>query len=380
MNSQWKIEVYRSWDEVDDAQFLKRWMDLLQTATDANVFAHPALIRTWTDIYRKQQDISPLYCIAESNNATIFLPLVMWRRNWKNAFIKSITSSGYSDYDYHDPLVVGHISAEMMHLFWQSLIDTAEKGDLGRFDTAEFSGIRITGKQQGWKQSENCPYADLRQYDDFDQMFSSLSRNLRKDILKRKRQLKSLGEITFHVYDNSELTQALEDFPAFMREHGKKWPGAYKAPGFHESLLKNALPEGLVHYSQLRLDDRPISWELGFRYRDKAYSYMPVYLEHYRKYSPGKIHLSYLFEDCIKNGIGIFDFMRGAESYKKEWASAQTTLYRYDMAGRGLSSRMRITAQEMLTRIKNKAVKHYLFVLIVNNYIQEVLNFQLLLE
>jgi CelD/BcsL family acetyltransferase involved in cellulose biosynthesis len=380
MNSQWKIEVYRSWDEVDDAQFLKRWMDLLQTATDANVFAHPVLIKTWTDLYRKQQDISPLYCIAESNDATIFLPLVMWRRNWKNAFIKSITSSGYSDYDYHDPLVVGHLSTEMMHLFWQSIIDAANKGDLGSFDTAEFSGIRITGKQSGWKQSENCPYADLRQYKDYEQMFSGLSKNLRKDINKRKRQLNNLGEITFHVYEISELKQAIEGFPAFMREHEKKWPRAYKAPGFHESLLKNALPEGLVHYSQLRVDDRPISWELGFRYKDKAYSYMPVYLDYYRKYSPGKIHLSYLLEDCIKKGIGIFDFMRGDESYKTEWTSDQLSLYRYDMAGRGLSSHMRVTAQGMLNRIKNKASKHYVMVMFLNNYVQEVLNYQLFID
>jgi CelD/BcsL family acetyltransferase involved in cellulose biosynthesis len=380
MRSQWKIEVYRNWEEVDDSKFLNRWMDLLQSATDANVFAHPALIRTWTDIYRKQRDISPLYCIAESDNATIFLPLVMWRRNWKNAFIRSITPSGYSDYDYHDPLIVGDLSTEMMQLFWQSLFDAAKNGVLGSFDTAEFSGIRITGKQCGWKQSDNCHYADLRRYEDFEQMLSSLSKNLRKDIKKRKRQLNNLGKITFHVYENSELNQVLEDFPVFMREHGKKWPGAYKAPGFHESLLKNAFHEGLVHYSQLRIDDRPISWELGFRYRDKAYSYMPVYLDYYRKYSPGKIHLSYLLEDGIKKGIGIFDFMRGDESYKKEWTSDQFSLYRYDMAGRGLSSLMRNSAQGVLTRIKNKASRHYLFVLLLSNYVQEVLVYQLLVD
>jgi hypothetical protein len=72
--------------------------------------------------------------------------------------------------------------------------------------------------------------------------------------------------------------------------------------------------------------------------------------------------------------------MRGDESYKTEWTSDQLSLYRYDMAGRGLSSCMRLTAQGVLTRIKNKTAKHYLFLLIMNNYVQEVLNYQLLFE
>jgi len=375
MPNSWKINIYRTWDEVDDARFIERWRMWFDAAPDAHVFMHPILVKTWTDVYRSLQEISPLYCVAESGGVTIFMPLVVWRRNWKNAGIRCIVPAGYSDYDYHDPIVVGQADSQVMHSFWQSLMDRLRSGGLGAFDYADFTGIRSPGNQQGWYRTEICPFTDLGRFPDYATAFASLSKSLRKDVNKRRRQLEELGTLTFKVYGRDETAAALEDLPTFLEEHRQKWPNAYKAPGFHEALIRNALPAGLVHYSQLRLDGRPFSWELGLRSRTTAYSYMPVYLKSYSGFSPGKVHLVSLFEDCYQNGITVFDFMRGAEGYKAEWTHSEAGLYRYEAEGHSLQSRLRLKANSWLGDLKQKSLNCSVLAMLFGSCAQDVLNY-----
>ena len=42
-------------------------------------------------------------------------------KNWKQVFMKSIVSVGYSDYDYHDPLFSKMISDDEKEAFWVDL-------------------------------------------------------------------------------------------------------------------------------------------------------------------------------------------------------------------------------------------------------------------
>ena len=74
----------------------------------AHVFFHPALCMAWLETYRPIRKLEPLFCIGDSNHNHFFLPLVLWRKNWKNAFQKVIVPVGYSDFDYHEPYCIGN--------------------------------------------------------------------------------------------------------------------------------------------------------------------------------------------------------------------------------------------------------------------------------
>lgn len=367
MEISWTFKVFRTWEEVDSPDFVEQWHAWFSRSPDAHVFIHPVMIKTWTDVYRSLREISPLYCVARSGDLVVFMPLVSWRRNWKNVFVRWIVPAGYADYDYHDPLVAGVATEEQLIAFWDALLKKLRRGDLGSYDYLDVEGIRIPGDKRGWGKTEICPYTDLGRFPDFECMYSSLSKSLRKDIRKRKRLLEERGALTFHVFSRDELSGALEDLPVFLEEHGRRWPDSYKAPGFHESLLRNALPEGLLHYSRLRLDGRPISWEIGFRLRDRAYSYMPCYLDEYSGYSLGKIHLAYLLEDCYRDGIRYFDFMRGAEEYKADWSHDEAPLYHHAETGRGVRCFIRLKTRALLVGIRNHFSGSSIPVLILGN-------------
>jgi CelD/BcsL family acetyltransferase involved in cellulose biosynthesis len=359
-----KLTVYRTWEEVDNPHFLAQWENWLNVAPSAHVFIHPVIAKTWTDIYRTLQDITPLYCIAEIDNIIIFLPLVIWQRNWKNAFIRLLVPVGYSDYDYHDPLVTGNVTEKLMQFFWDFINEKVFRNERRDFDAVDLSGIHFPGSHTFWVKDGVCPFRNLAAYENFDHFLSSLPKNLRKDIRRRRRQLAEIGELSFHVYNKDQIPEAIATLTAFIEVHNQKWPKAYKALGFHEAILKNGLQAELVHFSQIRIDDQPISWELGFRYRQRAYSYMPAYLECFSKYSPGKVHLSYLIEDCYRNGTTIFDYMRGSETYKSFWADSKEYLYSYHEVSNGMQSRIKLLVNKFILDIKRKIYLYPIYIMI----------------
>ena len=352
MSRTWKIQVLRSWDEVEDPSFVEQWTDWAERSRGVHVFNHPRLLSAWTDAYRSLEQISPHYVIAEKEGALVFLPLVLWRRNWKNAFVRTIIPAGYSDYDYHDPLVVGDASGQLLQVFWKQLLQDVIRDAELRYDMVDLRGMRVPGKHFPWVKEETCPYADLRRYRDYEDYFGKLGKSLRKDIRKRTRMLEEHGRVDFHVYGPGELAAALDALAVFLGVHANRWPNAYKAPGFHEELLRKTLPAGIAHFSEIRIDNEPVSWELGFRYRKRAYSYMPAYLKEYANCSPGKVHLAFLIEDGFSNGVEIFDFMRGSEEYKEKWTDDEVALYRHGHRCSAPQSRLKLAARDMLLSVK----------------------------
>ena len=133
----------------------------------------------------------------------------------------------------------------------------------------------------------------------------------------------------------------MKTIDAILDEHTKKWPNSYKAPGFHDKLIKYGLSEGISHLSELRLNDKAISWHLGFIYKARFYWYLPVYKAEFSQYSPGKVHLYFCIEDAIKKNANIYDFLRGDEDYKSLWTKESIPIYELSWSSKGLISQAR---------------------------------------
>jgi CelD/BcsL family acetyltransferase involved in cellulose biosynthesis len=347
------LTVYRSWDEINAPSFVNDWLHWLDCDPDPHVFYHPVLVRSWCDTYRSFQDVSPLFCVAEIDGITVFLPLVIWRRSWKNAFLRMIVPVGFAEFDYHDPVVAGPRNASIMKRFWAMVERELSGNPKIRYDTIDTSGWRFAYGEDGWEKSEDvCPFVDLNPYADFADYFSKISKSLRQDIGRQKRRMAEAGELRFRVITAAEGADALGMLPRFLEMHVKRWPNAFRAPGFHEAVLRNGVPAGIVHFSTLQLGSEPISWHLGFRYRNRYYYYLPVFLEQYAAYSPSKVHLSYLKEDCFAHGKGIFDYLRGAESYKSGWASDVAPLYEFRKESASLQALLKRGAFEGIQALK----------------------------
>ncbi|MCF8383430.1 MAG: GNAT family N-acetyltransferase [Chlorobium sp.] len=344
MTYSWKLNVYRSWDEVDDPSFIEQWNGWMHESTDVHVFNHPVMVKAWTDTYRRLWHIEPLYIVARAQGVSVMLPLILWRRNWKNAWIRVIVPAGYSDFDYHEPVIVAENTDGLISSFWSMLEDWILGEGFGGCDKVELTGMRYPGTN-AWKPLPDvCPYVSLAGYQDYQDYLSTLKKSLRQDIGRQKRRLAQNGSLRYHAYSPSITDDALDSFRLFMDTHAEKWPGAYKAPGLHECVFRTGSEAGLVHFSELRLDNKPISWHFGFLYRDRFYYYMPSYLNALSNYSPSKVHLSFLVEECFERGVAIFDHLRGMENYKHGWAGESASLYGFDAFSPSLLSRFKLSA------------------------------------
>ena len=86
----------------------------------------------------------------------------------------------------------------------------------------------------------------------------------------------------------------------------------------------------IVKISTLKLNDNLVAANLGFNYKKTFYYYMPtIYNTNFKKYSPGKVIISFLIRYAISEKLKNFDFGLGDEKYKKYWSNKTDKLNRH---------------------------------------------------
>lgn len=120
--SKWNFVILNNWEEIWSKENLSRWEELMEQSPYVHVFFHPALVKAWVETYRPLRKLTPifLWMLDDNGNRGIF-PLVLWRKNWKNAFTRSIVPIGYSDFDYHDPIFLQRV--EDISSFWNQFFE-----------------------------------------------------------------------------------------------------------------------------------------------------------------------------------------------------------------------------------------------------------------
>jgi len=348
VQADWNIKFVTDWDEIYSESFQDRWLQWIENAVNSHVFFHPALCMAWIETYRPLRNLEPLLCIAENKSATVFLPLVLWKQNWKNAFRKIIIPVGYSDFDYHDPLANRSLIQGEWTSFYETLLNKLKH--VADFDAIDLNGLTTEVCTAGWRQEKDiAPFTDLAGFRNSEEFLQSLKTSLRGDIRRQIRRISELGSLT--LYEYTTVGEALEVLPHFLELHSARWPGAYKAPRFQENLVHHTSGAGILHFTSLKAGDKILSYHLGFEYKQRYYYYMPVIEPLYENLSPGKIHLYKLAEYAFNNGFTIFDHLRGDENYKAGWATDVKKLYGLSLENEPLVSRVKNKLYGLKTRL-----------------------------
>jgi len=263
---------------------------------------------------------------------------------------------GYSDYDYHDPIAAKTDKNTFdMASFWHHLIEFLNNKSPQSYDRIIIAGIHksFAGISAGWRNDTICPWTDLTPFQRAEDFLPTLKRSLRGDLRRQLRRMQEKGKVSFIVYNRNHEKEALARLEPFLKAHSRRWPGAYKAPSFHENIIKRGLESGILHYSVLRINETSAAWHLGFVYRGRFYYYLPAQNEEFDRLSPGKVLLLKCVENAIERKLQIFDYLRGEENYKAGWTDKTETLWSFQMDGGHLSSRLKNAAVDKLkTRLK----------------------------
>ena len=352
----YKFEFITDWDKIWSDDFQKEWLRWFENSEEPNLFFHPEFVKVWVETYNPIRDIKPLFCIAkDKQNNTIFLPLVLWSKDWKSAFEKVIVPVGYSDYDYNFPLISLNNNINWDN-YWKELFIELNNTFKNSFDSIDLVGIKesfISNKNNIECEIDDiCPLIDINAFDTYDDLMMSLKSKERGDIKRQERRLREIGDFEFKIYTNNDKELALEKLSEILHHHSSKWPNAYKAPNYHKNLIEKILPTGFMHMSEILIDKKSISWIISFIYNGIYYFYMPTFVEEFRKFSPGKVHMFLCIKDCFEKEFKFFDMLKGAEDYKNKLPTIDTNVYKIKIKNDKLSTKIKKVALNVKSKIK----------------------------
>jgi hypothetical protein len=357
----WEFEWITNWEAVWSPPFLHRWQRIIDRSFNAHVFFEPSIVRAWVETYRQFKHIEPLFLYGTfDNECELIWPLVFVKSNWRSLWQNTLMPVGYSDFDYHDPIFCGIISQKKLDEFWYKIYNSIKAFCGKNVDLFWVDGLHrySFGDNIDLSLIDTSPYTDLSSFGNLDSFIGSLGSRTRENLRRKRRKLENSGCITFKVYAEGDLEDALSVLPALLDEHSKKWPNNYKPPGLHENLLRFGIKSNVVRMTELVLDGDPISSHIGFLYQKRYCWYLPVYNPAFYKFSPGQIHLLLCIEDAINEGAEIFDFLKGSEGYKKHYASAQDDLFELKIQANNLFSSARSFLLKNIKPILSKCIRN----------------------
>jgi CelD/BcsL family acetyltransferase involved in cellulose biosynthesis len=180
-------------------------------------------------------------------------------------------------------------------------------------------------------QWREVPYADLDAIraagGDY---LATLSGNTRYQLRRSARHYAALGAV--RLERAATEAEALAWFDALIVLHGASWrargkPGAFADPfmvRFHRALIRQALPRGEIDLLRLRAGEQPVGYLYNFRLGGRVLAYQSGFeLSHAGLHGkPGLTCHHFAVERALAAGDAIYDFLAGADRYKRSLTNA----------------------------------------------------------
>ncbi|MAN36021.1 MAG: hypothetical protein CMI21_00135 [Opitutae bacterium] len=194
-------------------------------------------------------------------------------------------------------------------------------------------------------------------FDDF--LERKLGSKSRKSLRYDRRKLSEQGEVTIEKVDSFEEVRA--SMPATCLVEVESWKskegaGLYSIRGkrgFFFELLPELAKSGRVRLSLMRLDDRPIAWQIDLLDQGYAGVHHLAFDRAYGKYSPGK--------QLLLENLGLawrerrtVDFLPGNFDYKEKWSSRVEPVRELHWFGKCLRGRLAIRLLRWNMRARRK--------------------------
>ena len=262
------------------------------------------------------------HIVVVKNNDDILFILPMYIS--KFFCFKILSWSGFPFSDYNAPLIKKNfiIDKEDFLDIWQLIL---------RKDSKIFNCINLVNQPKMIDKSLNpfFQFVNTSLSTSYFGIFLEENINIKKsqiaDLKYQTNRLQKEGNLVFNVAKtNKEKKNVLKFILKNKRAQYKKTNGwdLFKINAYrlffiecHIKLYAN------LHLTYLTLNENIIAAHSGYIYNNYYYYLFPVYDSKLKKYSPGKILLNYLVQDCKIKNISYFDFTIGAEDYKKKWSN-----------------------------------------------------------
>lgn len=185
---------------------------------------------------------------------------------------------------------------------------------------------------------------------DWDAYERGLSRNRRKGVRRRLQGLDAQGAVSFEVANGETRLDALleEAFAVeasgWKGERGTAMASRSHTRRFYADLARWAARRGWLRLAFLRLDGRPLAFDLAFEHAGTWYSLKAGYELEYRRYAPGVLLTYETLRHAFASGLRRFELLGDVDEFKLGWTRAERVLERAWMRAFATSSAGRAEA------------------------------------
>lgn len=290
------------------------------------IFVLPALLKVW---WREFGAGSELYLCEVRKHASVIGIAPLLLRDGRVFFI------GSSDVcDYQDFVVAPGSESD----FFNILISYLMQRDISCLDLrlvrpdsmvmnlvglAPSGGFEVFCNQKDVLLEMNLPGA-------WEEYLARLTSRHRHDLRRKLRRFWEAGNVNYRVIEDTEgVSQAMDVFLKLFRE-SKKDKAAFmnaKMERFFRSLMEVMAEAKLLKLGVLELDSSPVAMVICFDDGDTVYLYNNGYDPRYSRLSPGFVSKVLAIRYSIQRGRRMFNFLKGAETYKYHLGGRETSLY-----------------------------------------------------
>lgn len=181
-----------------------------------------------------------------------------------------------------------------------------------------------------WQQigTLSCPFIHLPA--DWETLRLRLGKNQRRNIKRYDRYLAEAGAgpVQYGIIGHdaaavsASVTTLARLHQAVQQEQGHA--GAFsdlRMLPFQQTVAARFLQRGWLRIYWLRLGNKPIALMYCFHYGARLSFYMTGYDLAWSRFGPGRQLIAFALQQCVADGVQVFDFLRGDEAYKFDWGA-----------------------------------------------------------
>jgi CelD/BcsL family acetyltransferase involved in cellulose biosynthesis len=320
----------------DIAEIAPEWDELADRARAAP-FLRPGWVAAWLDAFG---GTPTLLAVRERGELKAVLPLVRGRA------LVELPANG------HTPLAgpVADGAAAVAELARALLAAPPARTDLRALADHDplLAAVRGEARENRHPTIERVtdrqPYVDLT--GSFEDYAAGLPRKHRKEIGRMQRRLGEEGAVTFEFADGTDgLDPLLEEGFAiegsgWKDENGTAIQAAGETRRFYTEVARWAAARGWLRLAFLRLDGRPLAFDLCLDDGRAFYVLKGGYDVEYRRFGPGTLLTHESLRLAFTRGLDSYEFLGSDDPYKLNWTETSHDRVRLQVFSRSVGGRV----------------------------------------
>lgn len=356
-----KVEELERFEAIRD-----EWNELLEDSASNGLFLTWEWLHTWWKHLAEDRRLN-IITVRLDGRLIAIAPLAYRSSRWRRLLpfpALEFLGTSYVGSDYLDVLIRRGHERQALSALAESLVGSPLMLEFSQVDRngAQAVDLALQLKQQGWgsyrRLTDFCPYINLSGHD-WESYLASLGSAHRYNLKRRLRNLERQWSVQFERVRSEE--QRAEVLHELIRLHERRWrerngTGVFHSPAlvaFHEEVSRLALQRAWLRLYVLRLDGRPVAAIYGFNYHNTFYFYQSGFDPDYGKHSVGLVIMGLAIKSAIEEGLKVYDFLRGDESYKMLWTHDERELVRLGLYPPGERGTFYRQTMELRWYIKN---------------------------